>query len=143
MPEASAPWVQITNFLAIHALEGQNVAIGARLGIRYPKKKDLYLGPEVVVVPPGQSSVVYLHMTGEQQFTLSQDGRITGGMLVYAGIAFPRNVPNVGTEAVTAGGELFVARRIDELARLRVFGRAGLVGGSLSAFGGLAVAFRL
>lgn len=143
MPEEAAPAVQITSFLGLHALEGQNVALGFRLGVRYPKKKDLFIGPEVALAPPGRSSSVYIHLTIEQQFNLARDGRISGGLLVYGGVAFPQGVPAVGLRVLSAGGEFFVARRVDELARIRFFARAGLVAEKLTATGGLAVAFRL
>jgi len=143
MPEPEAPSVQITTFVGVHALTGKNAALGARFGVRYPKKKDLFIGPEVLVAPSGQSSVVYLLLTAEQQINLAQGGRITGGGVLWAGVAFPQDVPGVGDQALAFGTEFFVSRRIDELARLRMSARLGLVAGRATVLGAIGVSFRL
>lgn len=143
MPEPEVPDLQILSYLGIHALTGKNAALGARLSFRYRKKKDFFLGPEILVAPLGQSSAVYTLMTVEQSVALAQDGRITGGVTGWGGVAFPQNVPGASAAEVAIGLEFFVTRRIDELARMRLLVRSGIVAGRIMAMGALGVAFRL
>jgi hypothetical protein len=88
MPDADVPDLQVTSYLGLHALNGQNVALGIRVGFRYPKKRDFYLGPEVWIAPLATSSVVYTVFTAEQSVALTDDGRITGGPVSGPGWAF-------------------------------------------------------
>lgn len=143
MPEPEAPDVQVTAFLGIHALAGKNAALGTRVGFRFPKKKELYLGPEILVAPLGESSVVYTLLTAEQSLSLAGDGRISAGGVVWAGVAFPQGIAGVGSNAMAVGVEVYVMRRIDELARLRLAVRTGLVAGNVMGLGSFGVAFRL
>jgi hypothetical protein len=143
MPDADVPDLQVTSYLGIHALNGQNAALGIRVGFRYRKKRDLYLGPEVWIAPLSRSSVVYTVFTTEQSVVLTDDGRITGGACIWAGLGFPQGIPGAGAQEIAIGSEFFVTRRLDDLARLRLMARGGYLAGRFMGLGGLGVAFRL
>ena len=143
MPESRAPDLQITSYVGLHALAGQNVALGLRVGIRYRKKRDFYLGSEIWVAPLAVASAVYTVFTAEQSVALTDDGRITGGAAVWGGVAFPQNVPGANAQELSVGSEFFVARHIDDLARLRLMARIGYAAGRIMGLGALGVAFRL